>query len=75
MHIPKVLEPSFRVDNREVDIQIPIFLLGTFDERDEVLDGFFEFFGVDGRCGRIDEEVGGCFDPAIQSVSNSQRRR
>jgi hypothetical protein len=64
MHIPEILEPSFRIHNREIDIQIPVVLLGTFDERDEVFDGFFEFFGVSGRCGRVGEEVGCCFDPA-----------
>jgi hypothetical protein len=64
VHVPEILEPSFGIHNCEIDVQIPVALLGTFDERDEVFDGFFKFFGVRGRGGRIGEEVGCCFDPA-----------
>lgn len=63
MHVPEILEPPFRIHHRKVNIQVPVVLLRTFDETDEVVHRLFEFGGVFERGGGVGEEVGCCFDP------------
>jgi hypothetical protein len=67
MHVPEILEPPFRINDRKVDIQVPIVLLRTLDKTDEVVHRLFEFLRVFERRGGVGEEVGRRFDPAAFS--------
>jgi hypothetical protein len=46
VHVTEVFVPPFRVDNGEVDVEVPVWLLGLFDHVDELLDGVLELFSV-----------------------------
>ena len=40
MHVSQVLEPPLRVDDREVDVQVAIRLLGFFNQIDDMIHRF-----------------------------------
>lgn len=51
MHIPQILEPPLGVDDREIDVEVPVLLLRLDDQVDDVIHRLFILGGLRGILG------------------------
>ncbi len=64
VHVTEVLEASFRVDDREVNIQVAVWLLRLLDHVDEFFDRTVKFLRMStGPAIRRGKKIASSFDP------------